>query len=201
MQIGSGDVFVRRSGDTMTGPLTISANVSDAILVNRPDGNQISPLRVQTGGGDRWRLTVGTGPQLFRILNSAAADMITLNDTTFAIGTAIAPLAVIGDSGSVAANSILAGQNGSVTIGPSGMTGKTICLANVRNSVSTLNNGGTLSPNVNQTDLRGWGIYFNTDSTIGYQASSGGAGSITLTGKNTNAGTANLTFDWVAIGR
>jgi hypothetical protein len=71
----------------------------------------------------------------------------------------------------------------------------------VRNSVSVNNNGGGISFPCNTTDIANMVCSFNTDSTVSYLQSNPGTGNIRLVGKNTNASTANLTFEWGAVGR
>lgn len=201
MQITSGDVFVRKAGDTMTGALTISANVTNAIIVNRPDGAVIVPLTAQLAGVNKWQLQLGTSDPFFQILNSSGAYSMRIFDASHNMDTVIAPLATIGDTGSVTSNGVAAGAFSFTTIAPAGFTSRTAVFFSVRNSVAAVNNGMGYCGPVNQTDLRAEMVSFNSDSTTSFGTNPNAAGQSLAGGKNTNAGVANLTMEWASVGR
>jgi hypothetical protein len=77
--------FLRTTGGTLTGPLTISANVDGLLVLNRPDGADHAALVAQMAGADVWELEHRAAEPKLRIADTTAAKSITLNTATGAV--------------------------------------------------------------------------------------------------------------------
>jgi hypothetical protein len=78
-------LFLRLTGGTLTGPLTISANVDGLLVLNRPDGADHAALVAQMAGADVWELEHWAAEPKLRIADTTAAKNITLNTATGAV--------------------------------------------------------------------------------------------------------------------
>jgi hypothetical protein len=78
--------FLRLTGGTLTGPLTISANVDGLLVLNRPDGADHAALVAQMAGADVWELEHWAAEPKLRIADPTAARKITLNTSTADVG-------------------------------------------------------------------------------------------------------------------
>jgi hypothetical protein len=78
--------FLRTTGGTLTGALTISANVDGLLVLNRPDGADHAALVAQMAGADVWELEHWAAEPKLRIADTTAAKNITLNMANGAVG-------------------------------------------------------------------------------------------------------------------
>lgn len=95
MRIGTGDEFVRTTGGTISGKLTISVNDDFPLTVNRPDGNNAAALRAQTAGVTRWSALVrGAEPKLM-LLDVGSATRLGMDMSNGLISSALVPLSLM----------------------------------------------------------------------------------------------------------
>jgi hypothetical protein len=87
--------YVRKTGDTMTGQLTISANLGTLLNINRPDGTGFAAIRAGLGGADRWELGVNAAEPVFAVSEPAVANRLTVRMDTGLLGTSLIPLSLL----------------------------------------------------------------------------------------------------------
>ncbi len=87
--------YLRKTGDTMTGALTISANTEAPLTIDRPDGTGYSPILIRRGGGDIWRARAIAAEPCFRIDTGAGAPLLTLRTDSGLLGTGLIPLSML----------------------------------------------------------------------------------------------------------
>ncbi len=85
--------YVRRSGDTMTGALTISANVTPILTIDRPDGADYLALDIRRSGTMVWHLLEALAEPRFRIRDGASVGRVNFQMTDGKMLAGIIPLA------------------------------------------------------------------------------------------------------------
>jgi hypothetical protein len=87
--------YVRKTGDTMTGGLTISTDAADPLTINRPDGSAHDAIRFQRGGATEFLLRhMAVQPQI-SFSDSAEVDRFTMRTDNGLLGTALIPLSML----------------------------------------------------------------------------------------------------------
>ncbi len=108
--------YVRRAGDTMTGTLTISANASPVLVLDRPDGVDYRALESRDAGVNAWNLAeFGAEPRL-RIRDGANVERVNFQMTDGKLILGIIPLARMGTVVVDSASTVPANTNVSVTL-------------------------------------------------------------------------------------
>ncbi len=95
MRIGTGDEFLRTTGGTLTGALTISANADPLLTLNRPDGAGHVAIATQLGGGVIYRISTQPVEPVLHIYNAALADLLTIRSDTSLLGAGRIPLSML----------------------------------------------------------------------------------------------------------
>ncbi len=96
--------YVRKTGDTMTGPLTISANAAPVLTIKRPDGTSSDLVMLQVVGVSDVNLHVNTVQPRLRIRDGAAVDRLTLDISNGLLGAGLIPLSLLQVQESFASN-------------------------------------------------------------------------------------------------
>lgn len=104
MRIGTGDEFLRTSGGTLTGALTISADTQPLLILNRTTAAAAAVVRLATGGVPRTDLVGVNAQPFYRISEPGIADRLTLRTDTGLLGTALIPLSLLRVQESFASN-------------------------------------------------------------------------------------------------
>jgi hypothetical protein len=87
--------FVRKSGDTMTGGLTISTDTAPNLTLNRPDGATFIAMRMSHAGNPRVDLAARPVEPGFTIQQAAVADRFEIDLGTGLLSTALIPLSML----------------------------------------------------------------------------------------------------------
>ena len=95
MRIGTGDEFLRTTGGTLTGALTISANVSPPLTVNRPDGVASDMIHVRLAGAGGYALEAAAAQPRCIISDPGVAPRFTMNTDTGLLGSSLIPLSML----------------------------------------------------------------------------------------------------------
>ena len=108
--------FLRTTGGTMTGQLTINSDVAPLIILNRPDGLSSQFIAARLAGADRWRMvTMSTEPG-YRLTDGGGADRLSARLDNGLLGGSIIPLSML-------RREELDGENaGAVTLVAAGVT-------------------------------------------------------------------------------
>lgn len=96
--------YLRKTGDTMTGALTISANAPSLLTLQRPDGNGHESIRAISGITPTWALTNQPAEPIFGIQQAGIANRLTMRVDTGLLGTALLPLSMLRVQESFASN-------------------------------------------------------------------------------------------------
>ena len=87
--------YVRKTGDTMSGGLTISANAGNLLTLDRPDGAAHNPLRFKLAGADWGFVRHALAQPRLLISDSVEATLLSLRTDTGLLGTALIPLSML----------------------------------------------------------------------------------------------------------
>ncbi len=85
--------FVRKTGDTMTGALTINGNLDPAFVIIRPDGANYDAIDVRQVAGGRYIFRVNSVQPVLRIADGGGAERDTYDMTNGKMLAGIVPLA------------------------------------------------------------------------------------------------------------
>jgi len=201
MQIQSGDVFVRRTGDIMTGQLRINGTGVVPLVLDASGGGPLQMLQFLNAGVLKYAIRMQNADPFLTISDVGVVDRFSLNLSNGVIGTAQMPMTGIGVSGSGTANGIAAGAVGNIIAIPGITTGTNFGAYTVRNSVALANDGVGFSSPQDQTDFKQGYLTINSDLTTTMNIVTNIGGQMGLAAKNTNAAVANLTFNWSFVGR
>jgi hypothetical protein len=92
--ISPGD-FLPLSGGTITGALTISADESELLIINRPDGAAHYPIVFKHAGVHTTRVVSHSAEPKLRIRDVADLDRLTLRSDNGLLGTSLIPLSML----------------------------------------------------------------------------------------------------------
>jgi hypothetical protein len=95
VRIGTGDEFLRTTGGTLTGALTISANAAALLSLNRPDGAAHNAIGFQRAGGLEYSLRHLAAQPRMAFVDGADALRLTLDDSNGLLGTTLVPLSLM----------------------------------------------------------------------------------------------------------
>jgi len=87
--------YVRKSGDTMTGALTIATTAAQPLIINRSDASDGRHLVFQRGGITQAEIAILNAEPKLRIRDSGANERLTLRADTGLLGTGKIPLSLI----------------------------------------------------------------------------------------------------------
>jgi hypothetical protein len=114
VRIGTGDEFLRSSGGTLTGALTISANADPMLTLHRPDGASARVMDFRLGGTLSYGLSLNPAEPKFAIQDGTFTERLQLNMATGLLGAALIPLSLLRVGESFASNAgiitVLAGN-------------------------------------------------------------------------------------------
>lgn len=96
--------YVLKSGDTMTGPLTISADASPLLTVNRINPLNTADIRFSVGSTPKVDLTGIDAQPRFRVADPGIIDRLVLNTATGLLGNSLVPLSLLTKDDQVASN-------------------------------------------------------------------------------------------------
>lgn len=198
MRIGSGDVFVRRTGDTMTGALTVDLGsaAGPALITKSTAAHRVLSARV--AGSIDWELyDQGVEPRLM-ILDAVIAQHFSLRLDNSVIGTATMPLSGIGASGSVTVSNAPATAWGAVNMATGLASTQIIATYHSNDSVVNSSTGFAQTDNVGSTSAAA-GVNVNNAAimtTVSYTA-----GTVAGVFYNAQATAKTVTTYWTAIGR
>ncbi len=108
--------YVRRSGDTMTGQLTISSDVNPPLIIDNPDGTFGGRIRLRGAGAARYHFLAQTNEPMIVITDAAGAARISYQTTDGKMLAGIVPLARMGTVVVDSASTVPANTNVSVTL-------------------------------------------------------------------------------------
>jgi hypothetical protein len=86
--------YVRKSGDTMTGALTIATTAAQPLIINRSDASDGRHLVFQRGGITQAEIAILNAEPKLRIRDSGANERLTLRADTGLLGTGLIPLSM-----------------------------------------------------------------------------------------------------------
>jgi hypothetical protein len=95
VRIGTGDEFLRSSGGTLTGALTISANADPMLTLHRPDGASARVMDFRLGGTLSYGLSLNPAEPKFAIQDGTFTERLQLNMATGLLGAALIPLSLL----------------------------------------------------------------------------------------------------------
>jgi hypothetical protein len=87
--------YVRKTGDTMTGALTISANADPVLIIDRPDGAAYKAIEFRSAATERLNAFLAAAEPYLRLRDAADAERLTLDASTGLLGTALIPLSLM----------------------------------------------------------------------------------------------------------
>jgi hypothetical protein len=95
VRIGTGDEFLRSSGGTLTGALTISVNAGAPLIVNRPDNGSYYPFVSQRGGVTDFQLHNAAAEPFLSIRDGGGVPRLILRADNGLLSTALIPLSML----------------------------------------------------------------------------------------------------------
>jgi hypothetical protein len=95
VKIGTGDEFLRTTGGTLSGALTISTAAAQPLIINRSDASDGRHLIFQRGGITQAEIAILNAEPKLRIRDSGANERLTLDASTGLLGTALIPLSLM----------------------------------------------------------------------------------------------------------
>lgn len=220
----SSDVYVQKTGDTMSGDLTISSSGTYRGLRLVGTGGSTGSLGANTGSNNGVTLSADSGPIIFiaggsQRMNLSSAGVLTV---TTAGGTGTVWHSVNDGSGSGLDADLLDGQDSTYYTNATNMTSGTLPVARLPfipvqqgggpgQNVNKLNIGwngsNTLLLSIDGVNQTNWPI--NISGTAGYASSAGTANtansatnavSAQYLRQSGGAGAANMTFNWSGQG-
>jgi hypothetical protein len=79
----------------LTGAVTISANVSRLLTLDRPDGSAYAPIEAKSAGAARWATWVQAAEPYFLLASGAGSTRFTIRTDTGLMGTGLIPLSML----------------------------------------------------------------------------------------------------------
>ena len=95
MRIGTGDEFLRLTGGTLTGALTIAANVTHQLLVDRPDGAAATSIAMLSTGAHQAHVVASSIEPKFYLSDAATVVRLSARMDTGLLGTGLIPLSLL----------------------------------------------------------------------------------------------------------
>jgi hypothetical protein len=87
--------YVRKTGDTMSGALTIATSAAQPLIINRSDASDGRHLVFQRGGITQAEIAILNAEPKLRIRDSGANERLTLRSDTGLLGTGLIPLSML----------------------------------------------------------------------------------------------------------
>jgi hypothetical protein len=87
--------YVRKTGDTMTGALTIATSAAQPLIINRSDASDGRHLVFQRGGITQAEIAILNAEPKLRVRDSGANERLTLRSDTGLLGTGLIPLSML----------------------------------------------------------------------------------------------------------
>ncbi len=201
--------YVRRTGDTMTGALTIATDTTPGLIIDRPDGSDYRAMDIRRAGTMVWHFFETLAEPRIRIRNAGSAERVNIQTTDGKLTLGVVPLARMQVSEVSAQNAAL------ITVTAGGATIATLAALTVAvgdrvlvaaraqydkgvtaglNSLRVIQSGGTAAA-----------VTYNSAATIFWQhdtAAANGTSVYSLFGifKVTGAGTLPLVLDGTSGG-
>lgn len=107
--------YVRKTGDTMTGALTINAAADPLLTLNHTGAANHVAIASRLAGADGWDLANNFPQPFLRIRQPGIADRLTLNVATGLLGTGLIPLSLLKVDEQTAENAGLVTVTGATT--------------------------------------------------------------------------------------
>ncbi len=108
--------YVRRTGDTMTGALTIATDTTPGLIIDRPDGSDYRAMDVRRAGTMVWHFFETLAEPRLRIRDAGSAERVNIQTTDGKMLAGVVPLARMGTVVVDASSTVPANTNVSVTL-------------------------------------------------------------------------------------
>ncbi len=98
--------YVRRTGDTMTGALTIATDVTPGLIIDRPDGSDYRAMDIRRAGTMVWHILQTLAEPRLRIRDAASVERVNIQTTDGKILLGVVPLARMQVAESIVTNTV-----------------------------------------------------------------------------------------------